>query len=397
MLIIGISWTPETFLARLIRGLAEVGLKITFALDKKPSEEWFSHPNLNWLFAPAWERFLLKRLVLLVMMLVPAFWQDFSQLCRLWRLARGSQGFRQRLRIWFKFLPFVGGKWDVVYFPWNSAAIEYASFFAGKCPIVLSCRGSQVNIAPYDPSRRDFAEGLRETFRQAAAVHCVSEAIKEEAMHYGLDPDKAWVIRPAVDPEFFHPAPGSSTKDNLSVISVGSLIWRKGYEYALQAIRLLVDQDLPIKYTIIGDGPERMRVLYTIDDLNLSAYVHLPGRLPPEKVRDYVQQADVFLLSSLSEGISNAALEAMACGLPVVTTDCGGMREAVTDGVEGLVVPVRDPAAMAAALARLAGDPQLRHRLGTAARERILQDFLLTQQVEEFKALFETVSPRIPL
>jgi len=99
----------------------------------------------------------------------------------------------------------------------------------------------------------------------------------------------------------------------------------------------------------------------------------------------------VFLLSSLSEGISNAALEAMACGLPVVTTDCGGMREAVTDGIEGFVVPVRDPEAMAEALLRLWKDPELRRRMGEAARERVLREFRLDQQISAFLALFKDV------
>ena len=144
-------------------------------------------------------------------------------------------------------------------------------------------------------------------------------------------------------------------------------------------------------YHIIGDGQDYSRLLYTIGDLNLEGKVHLHGRLTPLEVRHRLQEADAFLLSSLSEGISNAVLEAMACGLPVVTTDCGGMTEAVTDGVEGLVTPVRDPEAMAAALARLAADTELARRLGQAARQRILKDFTLKRQVEKFIELFRDV------
>jgi len=220
-------------------------------------------------------------------------------------------------------------------------------------------------------------------------VHCVSDAIKQEAIKLGLDPAKAWVIRPAVDPNFFFPAPAERRADStLHIVTTGALIWRKGYEYALLAIRRLVEQGVPVHFEIIGDGPERQRVLYTLDDLHLHEHVHLLGRLSPEAVRARLQRADVFLLASLSEGIANAALEAMACGLPVVTTDCGGMREAVTDGVEGFVVPVRDPAAMAEALQKLASDADLRAAMGARARERILREFTLEQQIGQFLALY---------
>jgi glycosyltransferase involved in cell wall biosynthesis len=102
-----------------------------------------------------------------------------------------------------------------------------------------------------------------------------------------------------------------------------------------------------------------------------------------------LQRADVFVLASLSEGISNAVLEAMACGLPIVTTDCGGMREAITDGVEGFVVPVRDSESMANALEKLIADKVLRAEMGCRARERILGGFTLERQVEQFLAMYE--------
>jgi glycosyltransferase involved in cell wall biosynthesis len=124
-----------------------------------------------------------------------------------------------------------------------------------------------------------------------------------------------------------------------------------------------------------------------VDDLGLDDSVKLLGQLDPEHVRDRLHAADAFLLSSLSEGISNAALEAMACGLPIVTTDCGGMREAIDDGVEGFVVPVREPRAMAEALARLALDPDLRRRMGRAARRRVEREFDLEHQIDRWAEL----------
>jgi glycosyltransferase involved in cell wall biosynthesis len=294
-------------------------------------------------------------------------------------------------------LPFAGGRWDIVYIPWNSAAIGFLPLFDLGMPVVVSCRGSQVSVAPLNPERAVHKAGLTTIFKRAAAVHCVSEAIVADALLYGLDPSKADVIRPAVDPDFFYPSEQQSAdRGRFRLITTGTLIWRKGYEYMLAALRRLHDQEIDAHLTIIGDGPERQRVLYTIHDLGLEQQVVLLGRLAPERVREQLWQADAFVLSSVSEGISNAVLEAMACGLPVVVTNCGGMREAVTDGVEGFVVPVRDAAALATALSRLSASSALRRQMGHAARNRIIAQFTLDQQVKQFVDLFEMVVQKHP-
>jgi colanic acid/amylovoran biosynthesis glycosyltransferase len=390
VLIVGINWPPETFLERLIKSIADAGVEIIIACNERPSAEWFSNPMFRWVRTPSWDITFTKRLLSLIAMLVRKLVQGPRSVWKIMHLGSGS--FRDRLRVWYRLLPFVGQSWDVTYFPWNFAAIEYSELFDLGPPAVISCRGSQVNVAPHDPRRAAMIERLRITFRKAAAVHCVSESIKAEATHYGLDPGKAKVIHPAVDPDFFRPGNRSNSADPIfNIVTTGSLSWVKGHEYALLAIRDLLDQGIRACFHIIGTGSESSRLLFTIRDLHLDGKVHLHGRLTQFKVRSRLQQAHAFLLSSLSEGISNAVLEAMACGLPVVTTDCGGMAEAVTDGVEGLVVPVRDPEAMAAALARLASDSELSSRLGQAARQRVLKDFTLQRQIGKFLELYRGV------
>jgi colanic acid/amylovoran biosynthesis glycosyltransferase len=222
----------------------------------------------------------------------------------------------------------------------------------------------------------------------------VSSAIKEEAVSYGLEHAKAWVIHPAVDANFFFPSPATlqvaSNHDinMIKLITVGSLVWTKGYEYALTSIRRLVDEGLSVSLDIIGDGPDRQRVLYTIRDMHLESEVRLLGKLAPGRVRDHLQQSDIFVLSSLSEGLSNAVLEAMACGLPVVSTDCGGMSEAITEGIEGFLVPVRQPTAMAKRISDLARDAGLRSQMGRAGRMQVLNKFGQQSQVDRFVAMF---------
>jgi colanic acid/amylovoran biosynthesis glycosyltransferase len=222
----------------------------------------------------------------------------------------------------------------------------------------------------------------------------VSDAVRDKAVRYGLDPEKTWLIRPAVDPDFFYPSAVGGEGGPLRVLIVGRLFWTKGHEYALQAIRLLLDRGVGVRLDVIGDGPERDRVVGTVQDLELGDAVELHGRLAQGVIRGHMHGADLLLQPSMVEGIANTVLEAMACGLPVVVTDCDGMREAVTDGRQGLVVPPRNPTAIAHALETLAGDPERRMRMGAAGRERVLSEFSVDDQVDRIVTMYESVVGR---
>ena len=108
-------------------------------------------------------------------------------------------------------------------------------------------------------------------------------------------------------------------------------------------------------------------------------------------MRRHLHGADVLLHASLSEGIPTAVLEAMACALPVVVADCGGLREAVRDGVEGFVVAPRDPVQAAAALRRLGQDPGLRAKMGAAGRATVRSRFAVGAQIDAFARLYEAL------
>jgi colanic acid/amylovoran biosynthesis glycosyltransferase len=392
LLVVGLSWPPETFLARLIRGLANAGVDITVATVRQPDRPWAVHPNIHWLSAPSWSAPAPVRLARLARMALAAGLRGSATLQRMNARPRRGASRVERMQEWNRLLPFAQVDCDMIYFPWNSAAIDFLPLFDLGVPVVVSCRGSQVNVAAHNPRRHSIQEGLSTTFERASAVHCVSEDIRKAAEQFGLAKDKSWIIHPAVDTEFFRPAEEHDDHDQVfRIVTTGSLVWRKGYEYALSALRLMVDHGHDVHLDIIGDGPERQRIVYTVYDLGLVGRVRLHGRLSSEQVRHWLQRADAFLLASLSEGISNAVLEAMACGLPVVTTDCGGMREAISNGVEGYVVPVRGVEAMAESLVQLALKRELGRRMGLAARQRILQQFKLHDQIERFDAMFESV------
>lgn len=387
VLIVGYGGGEITFLNRLVRGLAEAGLDLAVTSPKITDRSLLEGTSIHQLKTPNWEGPVIARLIRLTGMLISRF--STHRLGWLWRQVRAGRGLGDRLRLLNRYLPFLRGRWDLVYFPWNSAAIGYRGLYELGLPVVVSCRGSQVNIRPHLPGQEGYAAALQRTLQQAAAVHCVSMAIQHTVVGMGVDPNQCRLIRPAVDPGFFTPPQQPPHNSHFKLITTGALVWPKSYETLLVALKHLVDSGVEAELHIIGEGPERERILYTLHDLNLVDRVVLHGRLCPAEVRDHLQKADCFVLASLSEGIANAALEAMSCGLPVVTTDCGGMREAVTNGVEGFLVPPRDPQALASALAKLAHEPVLRQQMSAAGRSRIIKQFCLDDQITAFINLFQ--------
>ncbi|MBF0430920.1 MAG: glycosyltransferase family 4 protein [Fibrobacteria bacterium] len=384
VLIIGTSWPPETFLLRLFNGLSTKGLQLTLACQTKPESVTQNHKNFTFIRTFSWNCPLYIRIPIFLYLCVKNILCKPKSGYHLIQVIRQSFNPKEFYRQLYIHLPFCGTDHDVIYFPWNAAAIAHQALFAIGIPVIISCRGAQVNIAPHNPRRSALRQGLHDTLPLASAVHCVSKHIKQEAMHFGLPSDRTYIINPAIDPELFFPLETIPKHNEFTIISVGSLIWRKGYEYALQAIKILVNQGIPVRYEIIGTGPESERIFFTIQDLELKNYVHVSGPLPPEAVVSRLQHADAFLLASLSEGISNAALEAMACALPVVSTDCGGMRETIGQKSGSILVPVRNPVAMARALAHLYEEPIQRLEMGKAARTYVINHHTLEKQINAF-------------
>jgi colanic acid/amylovoran biosynthesis glycosyltransferase len=222
-------------------------------------------------------------------------------------------------------------------------------------------------------------------------IHCVSDDMRRTVESYGASPEKILVNRPAVPVDEFAPIAGRRQAHDgpRRVLSVGRLHWKKGFDDALRAIAELVRAGRPVEYRIAGEGAEREKLAFLIHQLGLGDHVTLLGVQRQEDIRDQMAWADVLLLPSLSEGISNAVLEAMAAGLPVVATRSGGMDEVIADGVDGFLVDVGDVDAMVDRLGRVADDRDLAADLGRAAAERARSSFDLSRQVRVFREAYE--------
>ena len=155
--------------------------------------------------------------------------------------------------------------------------------------------------------------------------------------------------------------------DQVRLISAGRLSPEKNQALMLQAFRLALDENPDLTLTIAGSGPEEQKLQTLCRELYLDESVRFLGHV--EDVSPILAEGDVFLLSSRYEGLPIAMLEAMASDLPIIATDVGGVRDLVSDGENGFLIPSEDADAMAKAIVRLAHDPALRARMGARSAQ----------------------------
>lgn len=199
---------------------------------------------------------------------------------------------------------------------------------------------------------------IRHVWGEAEAIVANSSGLRDLALETRqIDID---VIPNGVALDEFEPR--YHVRETLQVLCVSRLVARKGIRYLVEAAR-----SVDVELTIVGEGDREEALKRQAADLGLGDRVTFAGYVPHDRIGSYYEEADVFVLPSFNEGMSNTMLEAMAAGLPVVTTDTGGTEELV-DG-NGFVVPAGDAEAIANALAAYADDPDRRRNHGRRSRE----------------------------
>lgn len=207
---------------------------------------------------------------------------------------------------------------------------------------------------------------------------------------------KLRLIHHGVNLEGFQPArPPQLERDPPVIMSVGRLVEKKGFPDLLLACQHLKRRGLSFCCVIFGEGPMREELEELIDQLGLGGDVALAGERSQQELIPRFQSADIFALAPFvtedgdRDGVPNVLAEAMACGLPVVSTAVAGIPELVHDGHTGLLVEPRDVDGLADRLDLLLADPPLRRRLGEAARRKVVEDFDLRTAARQLAALFE--------
>ena len=197
---------------------------------------------------------------------------------------------------------------------------------------------------------------------------------KMQTIHYGIEFGPSRERRPS--------------QGAFRLVSVGRLVPVKGFDVLVAAMARL-SQGREVSLTIVGDGPERERLAAQADRLGVANRIHFAGW--QRDVRNFLDDADVFVLPTLGEGFGLAILEAMGAGLPVIASDTMAIPEIVLDGKTGRLVPPKDPDALARAIEALRDDPIGCLSLGVAGRQRAIDEFSVDRMVRRHEMLYESL------
>jgi len=224
-------------------------------------------------------------------------------------------------------------------------------------PVTLTLRGTEVPHSK-NPALRPH---LSRTLQAAARVFSVSDSLRCLAIELGADPETTEVVGNGIDTERFHLVSRAAARarfglpDSAKVlISVGGLVERKGMHRVIEVLPALLKRHPGLHYLIVGgaspEGDNRAELTAQVARLGLGDRVHFLGALPSDELKWPLSASDVFVLATRNEGWANVFLEAMACGLPVVSTDVGGNAEVVCRDELGTIVPFGDSLALQQAL-----------------------------------------------
>jgi glycosyltransferase involved in cell wall biosynthesis len=275
-----------------------------------------------------------------------------------------------------------------------------AALAAPGLPLVISLHGSDVFLAEtFGPARA----AARMAFGRAGAVTACSDDLGRRAVCIGADPGRLEVVPYGVDVDRFRPDASARAEcrkalgiadDVPLVLAVGRLVRKKGFEYLIDALPRLPPQVRPV-LAIGGAGDLAGELRERASRLAAMATVRFLGNLNQDQVARYLSAADVIAVPSVRDdagnvdGLPNVVMEALASGTPLLTTAAGGIGAVVTDGLTALVVPERDPAALAAGIERLLADRAFGAALAAAGRAMAADTFGWARTAGRFEAAYE--------
>ena len=235
--------------------------------------------------------------------------------------------------------------------------------------------------------------------RQVDCFICASEAIRQMLVADGVPPDRTVTVHEGIDLDHVRSAPAVNVHEAFwlphrapVVGNVAALVPHKGQRHLIEAAHLVIQQMPDVRFLILGEGELRDSLERLVREHHLEKHVFLPGFRTD--VLGCMKGFDLFVMSSVTEGLGTALLDAMACGKAIVGTRTGGIPEVVEDGETGRLVPPRDHAAMAQAILNMLADDEQRRRMGEAGLARVQARFTVERMVAETAAVYGRLAGR---
>lgn len=322
---------PPTFIDRLIIGLAQENFKLYISGRKRSALHYPKQISVLTYSGKTSQIFTVLCYTFLLWLQRP---KD-KKILDNWIKKKKISSFNARL----KFYPILYQRPDAVHLQWVKSISDWTWVKKLDIKLIVSLRGAHVNYTPI--ANPEYTDIYYKCFPLVDGFHAVSEAIKNEAKIYGLNESKTKVIYSGLELNKFSFQFKKIDSNCLQLISVGRGHWKKGYDYALDAMKKLKELNIPFHYTIIG-LEENEELIFQRQQLELLNDITFLKKMALESVKDKIQNADVLLLPSVEEGIANVVLEAMALGTIVISSDCGGMNEVITDDENGYLFTARN-------------------------------------------------------
>lgn len=257
--------------------------------------------------------------------------------------------------------------------------------------LATSLNGGTYSLSVHGPDifYNSQANNLELKFTRARFVSCISDYCRSQLML--LTPQPHWnkyvTCRLGVDTQSLEAVPHEASDPIPTIVTVGRLVRAKGQHILIDALAQLASQDIKVRALLIGDGPERQALLDQVRQLGLSGSVVFCGAQPPSTIPQYLSQAKAFVLPSFAEGIPVSLMEAMAAGVPCISTHINGIPELIRNEVDGILVPPADPTALAHAISRLLRSEKLAADLAQSAQQRVANQYNLATNSRLFSEI----------
>lgn len=276
--------------------------------------------------------------------------------------------------------------------------VHYASGYgtlarlSGFRPTLLSVWGSDVYEFPYEAKWK--MELLRKNLEYADYVASTSKVMKTKTKNMANLMREIAVTPFGVNCEQFKPTL-TRPKREIVVGTIKGLHEKYGVEYLIRAFGILARRQGTenLKLLIVGEGPLRSKLERLSRELGISHIVEFMGKIAHDRVPECLSRMSVFVAVSVndSESFGVSVIEASACGIPVVVSDCGGLPEVVRDGITGIIVPKRDPAATADAIFKIISNPQIAEAMGKAGRDHVTRNYEWNENVSRMETLYRKI------
>ena len=227
-----------------------------------------------------------------------------------------------------------------------------------------------------------------EVYRAAKTVVCISGKV-QEILKTGTPAETcSTIVYNGVDPILFSPNPAEGRQFDPEILIVGTLLPSKGHELVLRALGKLRASFPRLQCRIIGEGPDRARFEALVCELRIGQQVQFVGRQSRSEVAEAMRRCSIFVLPSRNEGLGCVYLEAMASGKPVIACHGQGIAQVIEQGKNGWLIPAEGLEELVQGLSALLGSPELRTRIGAAARRTILEKLTLSHQAQQLAMIY---------